>query len=112
MLQYCNDIQQGILAAYSVVSNCSVGTVSAGSVVVPTTVAFSGANSDAATKAQGLFASDLKSGSASQVFGSDFGTVTVAASSVTTGNTANPSKLHNYEKAVCCHNNILLVCQI
>ena len=92
-MQYCNTIQEGILAAYSVVSNCSVGAAASGSVVVPTTVAFSGANEDAATNARDAFAADLKSGTVADVFGSDFGTITVDPDSVVAGTIANPSKI-------------------
>lgn len=92
VLQYCETIEQAILSAYDTPSNCTVGNVQAGSVVVPTTVAFSAANADAATAAQTSFASDLRRGSGIDIFAPEFGSVTVAASSVTTGTTANPGK--------------------
>lgn len=90
MLQYSNAIQANILSIYKVVSNCTIGKLSPGSVAVPTTVAFSGADSSSATSAQTALTTALKSGDTS-VFGSDYGTVTVAASSVTAGTTPNPA---------------------
>lgn len=79
------------MTAYNVVSNCSTGTPTPGSVVVPTTVAFSGQDSNAAQTAQTSFASDLKK-QVTTVFGTAYGTVTVPATSVTTSQTTNPGK--------------------
>lgn len=91
MLQYCATIQDNILTSYGVVSNCTVGTLSAGSVIVPTTVAFTGADSAKATTAQSAFAAALIAKDTS-VFGSSYGTVSVA--SVQKGTAANPEGNH------------------
>lgn len=88
-LQFCNTIVANIFTSYKVVSNCTVGTVVSGSVVVPTTVAFTGADSTQATAAQSAFATALKSQDTS-VFGTQYGTVTVAASSVQSVQSTNP----------------------
>ena len=78
------------MSTYKVLSNCSVGTLSAGSVAVPTTIALTGADSDTAGTTQTALVSSLKGGDTS-VFGSTYGTVTVAPSSVSSGTTANPT---------------------
>ena len=88
-MQYCNAIEANIQAEFGAVSSCSVGTIKAGSVVVPTTIALTGSDSSAATTVQGKLVTALKSSDTS-LFGSGYGTVTVDASSVTPGTVSNP----------------------
>ena len=108
VLQYCDTIEANILTSYGVVSSCIVGAVTPGSVVVPTTVAFNGENLDAATAAQAKFFSALKS-SDNSVFGSSYGTVSVDASSIKSGTTANPEGNHWPVCSIVCFNGLLPV---
>lgn len=68
-----------------------IDSVSGGSVVVTETYAFL---DNSATSAANL-ATVLTSSDSSSVFGTTFGPVTVAASSVKTGTVANPSSKHS-----------------
>ena len=87
-LQFINTLQANILANLGVVSNVTINSVTKGSVLIDNTVAFTGADQSAAANAQAQLASLLATPSGiSSVYGSGYGTVTVA--SISQENTAS-----------------------
>ena len=90
-MQFINTLQANIFANLRVVSNVTINSVVKGSVVVDNTIALTGADSSAAVAAQTQLVALLQSrDGVSSVYGSDYGTVTVA--SVQTVSAPNNSK--------------------
>lgn len=81
-----------------------IDSVKAGSTVVTETYAFL---DNSATGAANLV-TVLKSGNSVTIFGTDFGAVSVNASSVTTGTVTNPSSKRLCLGAPCCSTSLLL----
>lgn len=90
MLQFVETLETNILAEIDALVNVTISKVVLGSVSVSNTVAFTGADSQAALAGQGALADVLQSGDVSSIFGSSFGTV--AVSSVAKANATNPSE--------------------
>lgn len=96
--QFVETLQNNIYKQLSVLSNVSITDVTAGSVNVASSVAFTGADSTAANTAAATLTDSLKSSSnsayVSTLFGTTFGAVSVDPSSVTKTTASNPSEPH------------------
>lgn len=90
MLQFVETLETNIFAKIDALVNVTVTKVVLGSISVSNTVAFTGADSQAALAGQGALAAVLQSGDVSSIFGSSFGTVAVSA--VVKANATNPSE--------------------
>jgi len=91
--RYISTLEESILASLKVVSNVTIDSIKAGSVVVSNTVAFTGADgAAAATSLSTALASNSNGGYVSTLFGSSFGSVTVDPASVSETTTTNPTK--------------------
>ena len=90
-LQFISTLETNVEALTGSPVKVTIDSVSGGSAVVTETYAFL---DNSATSATNL-ATVLTSSDSSSVFGTTFGPVTVAASSVKTGTVANPSSKHS-----------------
>ena len=99
LLQFISTLEANILAKLNAIVDVTVDKVTAGSVMVANTVAFTDANSASATAAQDNLATVLNSGDVSSIFGDSFGPVTVTNVAPTTS--SNPSKLFIYVLNCC-----------
>ena len=90
VLQFIATMEANILAKIDAIVNVTITQVVSGSAVVTNSVAFTGADSTAASAERTALYQTLSSGDTT-VFGTSFGTV--AVSNVTEGNANNPSRL-------------------
>lgn len=104
-LQFTSTLEANILKAQGVVANCTVTKVEAGSIKVSSTIAFPGADEEAAKTARDSVATALSSASVADYFGTSFGEVTVSNVQATTS--ANPSS-----KLCCIPNRCSQICII
>ena len=88
-LQFISTLEANIFAKIDAIVNVSITKVVTGSAVVMNSVAFTGADSSAASAEQTALYQTLASGDTT-IFGTSFGSVVV--SNITQGNTTNPSK--------------------
>lgn len=89
MLQFTSTLEANILRVQGVVANCTVTKVELGSIKVTNTIAFPGADEEAATAARNTVATALSSSNVAEYFGTSFGTV--AVSNVQSTTSANPT---------------------
>lgn len=90
-VQFVNTLQDNIYAELGEPCNVTIDSVTAGSIVVSDTIAFTGSDAAAANLAQGKLVNVLgSSAGVGAIFGKSFGDV--AVSSVQSANATNPSK--------------------
>ena len=102
-LQFTSTLEANILRAQGVVASCTVTKVEAGSIQVTNTIAFPGADEEAAKTARDSVAAALSSTSVVDYFGTTFGEVIVSNVQATTS--ANPSS-----KSCCIPNRCSQIC--
>ena len=90
VLQFIATMETNILAKIDAIVNVTITQVVSGSAVVTSSVAFTGADSTAASAERTALYQTLSSGDTT-IFGTSFGSVVV--SNVTEGTANNPSKL-------------------
>ena len=93
--QFVNTLEANIYASLGAVANVTIDSVTAGSIVVSDTIAFTGSDAEAASKARDTLVTTLSSADGvGTIFGTSFGDV--AVSSIQTADVPNPSKFNVY----------------